>query len=143
LKVKFIYTGIRVKNLEKSIDFYTKILGMKVVGRSEIPVADGTVVNLHSEEGGFELELNYYNKTSKYAKKYVEGEALDHRGPRCVPRFSKERRLQGSRRHEDGEEPLGLHQGPERDLDRDSSLDDERSRQIVMWKRRWITVPRM
>jgi lactoylglutathione lyase len=78
LKVKFIYTGIRVKNLEKSIDFYTKILGMKVVGRSEIPIADGTVVNLHSEEGGFELELNYYNKTSKYAKKYVEGEALDH-----------------------------------------------------------------
>jgi lactoylglutathione lyase len=78
MKTSFSYTGIRVKDLKKSIAFYTKILGMKVVDRSKIPVAKGEVVNLVSEDGGFTLELNYYDKGSAYNSRYVVGEGLDH-----------------------------------------------------------------
>ncbi len=78
MKAKFIYTGIRVKDLEESIDFYTKVLGMRVTGRSKIEVAKGEVVNLASEDEGHTLELNYYAKGSKYASRYVAGEGLDH-----------------------------------------------------------------
>ncbi len=56
--------GIRVKNLKKSIDFYTTVLGMKVTGRGKIPETRGETVGLESEDGGFALELNYYAKNS-------------------------------------------------------------------------------
>lgn len=78
MKAKLIYTGIRVKELEKSVEFYTKVLGMKEVGRTKIEAAKGEVVNLVSEEGGHQLELNYYQKGSKFASKYMVGEGLDH-----------------------------------------------------------------
>ncbi len=78
MKTKFIYTGIRVKNLEASVRFYTNVLGMKELGRSTIAAAKGTVVNLVTEEGGPLLELNYYEKGSAFDAKYTAGEGLDH-----------------------------------------------------------------
>lgn len=78
MKSKFTYVGIRVKDLEQSIGFYTKLLGMRVKGRSRIEKAKGEVVSLESEGGGFELELNYYEKDSPYYSDYTVGEALDH-----------------------------------------------------------------
>lgn len=78
MKSKFTYVGIRVKDLEKSIDFYTKLLGMKVVGRGKIESTKGETVGLASEDDGFILELNYYAKDSPYNSEYVVGEGLDH-----------------------------------------------------------------
>lgn len=78
MKTKFAYTGIRVKDLEKSLDFYTRILGMKVVSRTKIEQAKGEVVNLATEEHGQVLELNYYEKTSKFNMDYEVGEEIDH-----------------------------------------------------------------
>jgi len=78
MKAKFTYVGIRVTNLQKSIDFYTKLLGMKVVGRGKVKQTKGETVGLESEKGGFNLELNYYEKNSPYNTKYVVGEGLDH-----------------------------------------------------------------
>jgi lactoylglutathione lyase len=78
MKAKLIYTGIRVKNLEKSIEFYASILGMKVTGRTRIEETKGETVGLVSEDGGHLLELNYYGKGSDYDTKYGVGEALDH-----------------------------------------------------------------
>lgn len=78
MKTKFTYVGIRVTNLQKSIDFYTKILGMKLVGRSRVEQTKGVTAGLRSEEDGFTLELNYYEKDSPYNTKYIAGEALDH-----------------------------------------------------------------
>jgi lactoylglutathione lyase len=78
LKVKFDYTGIRVKDMEKSVDFYTKVLGMKVVGKNEFSNVKGRVVSLQSEDGGPYLELNYYQRGSKYNTRYAPGEELDH-----------------------------------------------------------------
>jgi|SRR5579872_1767380 len=78
MKAKLTYTGIRVKDLEKSVDFYTKLLGMKEVGRANIAVADGIAVNLESEPGGHNIELNWYSPKSKYNTEYIAGEGLDH-----------------------------------------------------------------
>jgi lactoylglutathione lyase len=78
MKAKFTYVGIRVTDLQKSIDFYTKILGMKVVGRGKVEQTKGETVGLESEKGGFNLELNYYEKGSPYNTKYTVGEGLDH-----------------------------------------------------------------
>jgi len=78
MKTKLEYVGIRVTNLQKSIDFYTKLLGMKVAGRGKIEQTRGETVALKSEEGGFTLELNYYEKDSPYNTPYAAGEGLDH-----------------------------------------------------------------
>jgi len=78
MKSKFTYVGIRVKDLQRSIDFYTKLLGMKVKGRGRIEQTKGETVGLESEEGGFVLELNYYENDSPYYTDYVVGEGLDH-----------------------------------------------------------------
>ena len=78
MKAKFTYVGIRVTNLQRSIDFYTKLLGMKVVGRGKVVHTKGETVGLESEKGGFNLELNYYEKNSPYCEKYIAGEGLDH-----------------------------------------------------------------
>ncbi|MDA4129442.1 MAG: VOC family protein [Thaumarchaeota archaeon] len=78
MKAKLTYTGIRVKDLQKSVDFYTKILGMKEVGRSTIEASKGEVVNLVSEDGGHSIELNYYLPGSEFHTEYIPGESLDH-----------------------------------------------------------------
>jgi len=78
MKAKFTYVGIRVTDLQKSIDFYTKILSMKVTGRGKLEQTKGETVSLQSEEGGFVLELNYYEKDSPYYTEYTVGEGLDH-----------------------------------------------------------------
>jgi len=78
MKAKFTYVGIRVTNLQKSIDFYAKILGLKVAGRGKCEQTKGETVGLKSEDEGFLLELNYYEKDSPYNTEYVVGEGLDH-----------------------------------------------------------------
>jgi lactoylglutathione lyase len=78
MKTKFTYAGLRVKNLDASIAFYTNVLGMKVRGRNTIEATKGTVADLVSEECGFVLELNHYEKGSPYATNYAVGEGLDH-----------------------------------------------------------------
>jgi lactoylglutathione lyase len=78
MKTKFYYVGIRVTNVQKSIDFYTKLLGMKVINRGKVEQTKGETIALQSEEGGFVLELNYYEKDSPFNTSYSAGEGLDH-----------------------------------------------------------------
>jgi lactoylglutathione lyase len=78
MKSRFTYVGIRVKDLQKSIDFYTQLLDMNVTGRGRLIQTKGETVGLQSEKGGFVLELNYYEKDSPYNTEYVVGEGLDH-----------------------------------------------------------------
>jgi lactoylglutathione lyase len=78
MKAKFEYIGIRVTNLQKSIHFYTKLLGMNLINRSKMEQTKGETIVLQSEKGGPILELNYYQKDSPYNTKYTPGEGLDH-----------------------------------------------------------------
>ncbi len=78
MKAKLTYTGIRVKDLEASVKFYTGVLGMKELDRTTIEGAKGIAVNLVSEDGGHPLELNYYERGSPFDTNYDAGEGLDH-----------------------------------------------------------------
>jgi catechol 2,3-dioxygenase-like lactoylglutathione lyase family enzyme len=78
LKARFTYTGIQVKNLDESLRFYTELLGMKMTARNKIEGSGGEVASLKSEEGGPEIELNYYPDGSRFATEYTIGDGLDH-----------------------------------------------------------------
>ncbi len=78
MKARFTYVGIRVKDLDRSIDFYEKLLGMRVTDRFKIKQTKGEIANLVSEDKRFILELNYYAKDSPHNTRYVVGEGLDH-----------------------------------------------------------------
>ncbi len=78
LEAVFTYVGIRVKNMKKSIDFYTKFLGMKDKGHTRIETTKGDVEFLESSDGKFGIELNHYDTDSPFNTKYVVGEGLDH-----------------------------------------------------------------
>jgi lactoylglutathione lyase len=78
MKSRFTYVGIRVQNLQQSINFYTQFLGMKVTGQHRYEQNKGETVGLQSESDGFVLELNYYEKDSPYYTEYTVGEGLDH-----------------------------------------------------------------
>jgi len=80
MKAKFLYTGIRVKDLEASVKFYTTLLGMKERSRNTATAGKGIVVELVCEEtsGSNTLELNYYGKESPFNTEYEVGEGLDH-----------------------------------------------------------------
>ncbi len=80
MKTKFEYVGIRVTNLDKSIEFYTGLLGMRIIGRSKMEQTKGETVGLKTEDGSFVLELNYYEKDSPYYTEYNAGDGLDHMG---------------------------------------------------------------
>ena len=98
MKAKFVYVGIRVKSLQKSTDFYTKVLGMKATSEpSSIKETKGKCVALTSKGSKLILELNYYEKDSPYNTKYVVGEGLDHLAFRVddLDRALKEARAAG------------------------------------------------
>jgi catechol 2,3-dioxygenase-like lactoylglutathione lyase family enzyme len=78
VKAKFVAVGIRVKELQESVDFYVKLLGMEIVGRGKLEETKGEWIELASENDGFILELNYYEVGSPYRVEYVVGEGLDH-----------------------------------------------------------------
>ena len=93
--MKFTYTGIRVRNLRRSIQFYTKTMGMKEEGRGKMQ-AGGTYVELKSEGSDHLLELNYYPPGSRFFEEYVEGSELDHLAFSCDDvRRSYEKALAG------------------------------------------------
>ncbi len=79
LDFRFIYTGIRVKNMEESLKFYTDVLGMVIVEPlQEMSPTKGSAVTLKSPNSEQVLELNYYEQDSPFNSAYVNGEDLDH-----------------------------------------------------------------
>ncbi len=70
----FIYTGIHVSDLERSIKFYMKDLGMKLLFKGPIKETGGKVAWLKSERTGQILELNWYPRGYRYGG----SSGLDH-----------------------------------------------------------------
>jgi len=66
--MRFLHTMLRVGNLERSIDFYTKVLGMRVLRRREVPEGKYTLafVGYGEESDTTVLELTYNWGTEKY-----------------------------------------------------------------------------
>ncbi len=59
MKFKALHTCIRVFDLEKSVEFYTKALNLVEVARKDNPEKKFTLVYLATEEGDHEIELTY------------------------------------------------------------------------------------
>jgi catechol 2,3-dioxygenase-like lactoylglutathione lyase family enzyme len=68
--------GIRVKNLDESLRFYTRVLGLVEIDRGGDE--DGIYVLLKDRRSGQRLELNWYSEASPFAAAYEPGEGLDH-----------------------------------------------------------------
>jgi len=77
MKFWFTYTGVRVRDLNRSERFYVDILGMKKISRGKMPHG-GRYVHLKSPGSPQRLELNWYPKGSRFYKEYARGEELDH-----------------------------------------------------------------
>ena len=71
------YTSIRVKDLKKSVEFYTKYLGMKVVGRKSW-VPGEKIVMLLSKGSKQRINLMYFAKNCMWYTPYKSGSELDH-----------------------------------------------------------------
>jgi catechol 2,3-dioxygenase-like lactoylglutathione lyase family enzyme len=79
--VPLYYTGLRVRNLERSIQFYTRALGLKVENRGDgREWGAGLWVELTDPRSKGRIELNWYPKGSKWATPFEPGDALDHLG---------------------------------------------------------------
>ncbi len=73
--------GIRVTNMEKSLEFYCDVIGLKEVARGGSKDNGALYVLLRDPRSGQKLELNWYSpdpKKSKFGSPYVLGDALDH-----------------------------------------------------------------
>lgn len=64
--MKFLHTMIRVTDLDKSIEFYTKVLGMRVLDRTENTQYRYTLVFVGYDEGGTTIELTHNWDTDQY-----------------------------------------------------------------------------
>ncbi|MDE2239833.1 MAG: lactoylglutathione lyase [Rhodospirillales bacterium] len=64
----YLHTMLRVGDLEKSVHFYTSLLGMKELRRNEVPEGKYTLVfvGYGDETGNTVLELTYNWGTDKY-----------------------------------------------------------------------------
>lgn len=72
------YTAIRVKDLKKSVAFYTKAMGLKVVGKRS-PVPGEKIVNLLDKATGQRVNLMWYAKSCRWYTPYKNnGVELDH-----------------------------------------------------------------
>jgi len=84
MQFRMTYAGIRVKNIEDSLRFYTEILGMQVVEPLQpTPPTEGQVVTLRSAGSAQLLELNWYGAGSRFGTPYSNGEYLDHLAFEC------------------------------------------------------------
>ncbi len=64
--MRLLHTMIRVRDLEKSLAFYTDFVGLMEAGRIHIPEA--TLVFLTDENGHYYLELTYNQDGRDYEK---------------------------------------------------------------------------
>jgi len=71
--MKYTYTGIEVRDLDRATRFYTEGLGMDLLDRHEIPATKGEVAALRSKGSEQILELNWYPR-----RRYRSGSELDH-----------------------------------------------------------------
>jgi lactoylglutathione lyase len=74
--MRFLHTMLRVGNLQRSIDFYTGVLGMRVLRQRDVPDGKYTLAFVgygeESEQTVLELTYNYG------VEKYDQGSAFGH-----------------------------------------------------------------
>lgn len=66
--MRLLHTMLRVGDLQRSIDFYTKVLGMRLLRRKDYPDGKFTLafVGYQDEQDGAVIELTHNWDTDKY-----------------------------------------------------------------------------
>jgi len=72
--MRFAHTMIRVDDLDESVDFYTKKIGLELLRRFELPGADATLAFVKDPKSGMEIELTYNHD----GRQYELGDAFGH-----------------------------------------------------------------
>ena len=75
----FVHASIRTSNMDRSIDFYTRLLGLTLVSRREIPQNDAEIAFLRDPKAkGCTLELTFYRKQKRFSQPDYEDRLFDH-----------------------------------------------------------------
>ena len=75
----FAHASIRVSNMKRSIEFYTKLLNLKLVSRREIPQNNAEIAFLQDPQAkGAMLELTFYRSQKKFLQAEYEDRLFDH-----------------------------------------------------------------
>ncbi len=75
----FIHASIRTSNMEKSIDFYTRLMGLKLLSKREIPQNHAEIAFLQDPNAkGATLELTFYRTQKKFLQAEYEDRLFDH-----------------------------------------------------------------
>jgi catechol 2,3-dioxygenase-like lactoylglutathione lyase family enzyme len=70
-----------VKDLGRSLRFYTRVLGLKERARGDLrKEGRGIWVGLWDPRSKVKLEINWYPPNSRFGRRYRPGDALDHIG---------------------------------------------------------------
>lgn len=77
--MRFEVVGLRVTHLERSLRFYTRALGFKVVRRGDTRSWGGGIwVRLKGPGSQQLIELNWYPKGSRFFVPFRAGDGVDH-----------------------------------------------------------------
>jgi len=75
----FVHTSIRTSNMERSINFYTRLLGLRLVSRRGIPQNNAEIAFLRDPEAkGSTLELTFYSNQKRFSQPDYEDRVFDH-----------------------------------------------------------------
>jgi lactoylglutathione lyase len=75
----FVHASIRTSNMDRSINFYTRTLGLTLISRREIPQNDAEIAFLRDPQAkGCTLELTFYRKQEKFIQPDYEDRLFDH-----------------------------------------------------------------
>lgn len=73
-----MYTSIRVKDMKKSVQFYSRRMGLQVVGKRN-PIPGEEIVSLEDKKTGQRINLMWYSKSCRmYTPWKQDGVELDH-----------------------------------------------------------------
>ena len=78
VKVEFVYAGLRVRNLTRSLNFYRK-LGFRVHRRGRMGHG-GQWVHMVFPGAVQRVELNYYPRSNRFYEPFRKGTEFDHLG---------------------------------------------------------------
>ena len=95
VKVEFVYSGIRVRNVARSLRFYER-LGFRVYARGKMEHG-GTWVQLAYPGAEQRLELNFYPRANRFFTPVRAGTEFDHFGFRVSDVDAWERELRRRR----------------------------------------------
>ena len=75
----FVHTSIRTRNMDRSIGFYTKLIGLRLLSRQEILQNNAEIAFLQDQDGkGAKLELTFYRKQKQFIQAEYEDRLFDH-----------------------------------------------------------------